>query len=162
MLLYPEPDDWSLVLTVRHGALANHAGQVAFPGGRLEPGESCEVAACREYREEMGVPPPLEILGRLNALYVFASRFHVVPCVAITAEKPVFEPNPVEVADVVTLRLTQLDDDARWVTQTIQRGPFQIQAPGLRVGSKFVWGATGMMLAELRDRLLALGPLRGW
>jgi 8-oxo-dGTP pyrophosphatase MutT (NUDIX family) len=162
VLFYPDADDWHVVLTVRQGHLPTHAGQVSFPGGRIEPQETAELAAEREYTEEVGPLSEFLPIGRLPEIYVFASRFVVTPCVGMVPRKPPFQPNANEVADVFGISLHQLAEPARQVKHTIQRGPISFRAPSFRIGSRHVWGATWMILGDLLERFEALGPLRGW
>lgn len=162
LLLYPDAHDWNVVLTVRTSHLSSHAGQVSLPGGRLDPGETPEQAAVREFGEELGKLGPCELLGRLPDVNVYVSNFLVTPVVAIAPGKPHFVPNPHEVADVVELPLTRLAERSRRGWHEIVRGPLRFSAPHLRIGGHQVWGATWIILGELLERLEALGPLTGW
>jgi 8-oxo-dGTP pyrophosphatase MutT (NUDIX family) len=162
VLFFPDAADWNLVLTVRQSHLPTHAGQVSFPGGKVDDGESAAEAARREYCEEVGELSSCHMLGTLPELYVFASDFRLTPCVAVTNEIPRFAPNAAEVADVFTVPLATLAARERRSEQMIRRGPLQFTAPGLRYQSKFIWGATWMILGELLERLEDLGPVRGW
>ena len=162
VLFYPDPTDWNVVLTVRQSHLPTHAGQVSFPGGKIEPNELPEAAALREYEEEVGTHNDFTLLGRLPNVYVFASHFLVAPCVAITERKPLFQPNAHEVADVLTVSLSALADPARRGEHLIVRGPVRFSAPSFRLGSRHLWGATWLILGELLERLEAIGPLHGW
>lgn len=159
VLFHPDPSDWNLVLTVRTSHLSAHAGQVSFPGGRIEPGESPEHAALREYEEELGSPGVCEVIGRLPDVSVYASNFLVTPVVALTTDKPLYLPNPNEVADVIELPLSFLADRARQGEHEIVRGPLRFQTPHLLVADRQVWGATWIILGELLERLESLGPL---
>jgi 8-oxo-dGTP pyrophosphatase MutT (NUDIX family) len=98
VLVYPHDGTWHVVLTERTSHLASHAGQVSFPGGRTEAGESPEQTALREYIEEMGSPGEIEVLGEMPTINVYASSFLVTPILAITHARPDFAPNPQEVA----------------------------------------------------------------
>jgi 8-oxo-dGTP pyrophosphatase MutT (NUDIX family) len=162
VLLYPDAHDWHVALTVRTSHLSSHAGQVSFPGGRLDPGETSEQAAVREFAEELGELKQYELLGRLPDVNVYVSNFLVTPVVAITPGKPRWIPNPHEVADVVELSLSRLAERSRRGRHEIVRGPLRFSAPHLRIGGHRVWGATRIILGELLERLEALGPLSGW
>lgn len=157
VLLYPDAVDWNLVLTVRTSHLASHAGQVSFPGGRLEPGETAEQAALREFSEELGVGAAALTLGELPAVNVYASNFLVTPVVAVTTAKPPYRPNSNEVAQVIELSLTQLADRRQRGSHPVVRGGLRFLAPHLRVAGHSVWGATWIILGELLERLESLG-----
>ena len=159
VLFHPSPADWNLTLTVRTSHLSAHAGQVSFPGGRVEPGETPEQAALREYQEELGSPGTCELAGRLPDVNVYASNFLVTPVVALTTGKPFYHPNPDEVAEVMELEMSQLADRSRRGEHEIVRGPLRFQTPHLNVAGRKVWGATWIILGELLERLEALGPV---
>jgi 8-oxo-dGTP pyrophosphatase MutT (NUDIX family) len=155
VLFHPTPEDWSVTLTVRTSHLSAHAGQVSFPGGRIEPGETPEQAALREYEEELGSPGVGDVLGRLPEVSVYASQFVVMPVVALTSDRPLYVPNADEVADVLELRLASLADRSRRGCHEIVRGPLRFGTPHLQVGAHQVWGATWIILGELLERLEA-------
>jgi 8-oxo-dGTP pyrophosphatase MutT (NUDIX family) len=160
--LYPTISDWNVILTVRQAHLPTHAGQVCFPGGRMEADETPEEAALREFTEEVGSPGIISFVGRLSPVYVYASNYSVIPCVAIAAEKPELHPQPDEVADVLGISLPNFRQTAKQATYKIQRGALQFTAPSYKVGARFLWGATWLMLGDLLDRIEAVGPLTGW
>src|SRR5215213_3882448 len=91
VLFHPTVSDWTMTLTVRTSHLSAHAGQVSFPGGRIEPGESPEQAALREYEEELGPPGTCDVIGSLPDVNVYASNFLVTPVVAMTTDKPLYQ-----------------------------------------------------------------------
>ena len=89
VLLYPLAEEPHLLLTVRAGQLAQHAGQVSFPGGGLEPNETIDEAALRETQEEVGVDPNLvRLIGALSPLYIPVSDFALHPIVGVTHAPP--------------------------------------------------------------------------
>ncbi|MHB0959593.1 MAG: NUDIX hydrolase [Pirellulaceae bacterium] len=152
VLLYPRDDGWCLPLTERPGHMVDHAGQISLPGGTSECDESSERCALREYAEELGAPlEDVHVVGRLSPLYVFASNFWVTPCVAVTSECPICHPNAVEVARVIELRLPHLWDPANRSAHVIERRGIRFRARDILCGEDRIWGATGMILAELAD-----------
>lgn len=161
VLLFPteEPRGWNIVLTVRTSHLTTHAGQVSFPGGRNELGESPEEAAIREFAEELGPLESYEIVGRLPEINVYASNFQVTPVVALTPERPRYVPSPDEVADILELPLSRLADRGRRGTHEVVRGWLRFTTPHLEIVGRQVWGATWIMLGELLERLEAIGPV---
>lgn len=152
VLLYPldEGDESALVLTQRQPTLRDHSGQISFPGGSRDPGETPEEAALREGWEEVGVDPEApRLLGRLSPLYIPPSGFAVDPVVAALDERPPFEPHEAEVAALLEAPLAHLLDAAtrRVSVRTVRGGTFEV--PFFDVDGYEVWGATAMMLAEL-------------
>ena len=127
-----------------------HAGQISFPGGMVEPGESTADAALRELDEELGVPPTsIEILGSLSPLYVFVSNFLVTPWVAVARTAIEFRPCVDEVAEVLEMPLAHLLDAGNYSVHPYRRGELEFSAPHLSWGEHRVWGATSIILAEL-------------
>ena len=157
MVICRDEERWSLPLTVRCARLARHAGQVSFPGGLIDAGETPREAAARELEEELGVRPNLEWLGELAPLFVFASNTIVTPCIAVAQEWPQWKPHPDEVDCVLRLELRELLDADRGTALEVQRGPLQFTAPQLIVEGHAAWGATAVILGELRGRLGRIG-----
>jgi 8-oxo-dGTP pyrophosphatase MutT (NUDIX family) len=148
--------EWLLPLTVRAANLTHHGGQVSFPGGLIDGDESPQEAAARELAEELGVTPPLEWLGNLSPQFVYASNAWVVPCAAATSGVPEWRPSPREVERVITLRLRDLLHQPPAPPLEIIRGPLRFAAPQLVVEGHSAWGATAVMLGELRGRFQRL------
>jgi len=144
--------DWTIPLTLRPKQMADHGGQVSLPGGRSDTGETVWRTACREFGEELGCSTEyLQPVGELRSLYVYASRHHVTPIVGACSLRPSFQPNPDEVAELIFLPLRELISEDAIRLGTLKRGSVQFDAPGIRVGEHFVWGATAMVLGELRQ-----------
>ncbi len=100
---------WVIPLTLRPLNLQHHGGQVCLPGGHVEAGETMFDAAFREFREELGVDAKVKtICGQLSPQFVYASDNLVHPVVALIENPGPWDPDPVEVAQVITLPLTQL------------------------------------------------------
>jgi 8-oxo-dGTP pyrophosphatase MutT (NUDIX family) len=148
-----------VLLTERAVTLSSHAGQVAFPGGRLDPQDAGPVeAAIREAREETGLDPAgVEVLGTLPDLYIPVSDYTVTPVLGWWRRAvPVAPMDPAEVVRVVRVPLPELADPAH---RFLARHPSGFQGPGFRVGGLLVWGFT----AGLLDALLKLtGGERPW
>ena len=150
LLLYPIHDVLNLVLTVRTASLNHHSGQISLPGGGWEEEDaSLQETALREAQEEIGiVADALELLGSLTTLYVPPSHNIVHPLVAYTPQRPAFQPNPQEVAELLEVPLqllldpaTQREEDWTW------RGE-PLHVPFYAVGKHKVWGATAIIIAE--------------
>jgi 8-oxo-dGTP pyrophosphatase MutT (NUDIX family) len=105
---WPEGNDLRCILTRRTTDLSSHKGQVAFPGGRIDPGESWHDAALREAHEEVGLDPrTVEVIGDLDDAWSGA-RHHIVPVVGWLEAPPSLRPNPGEVAAILLPRVSEL------------------------------------------------------
>jgi len=149
-LFFPVDGAPHLLLTVRRPDLADHAGQVSFPGGQREGTETLEEAALREAHEEVGLPPEtVNVLGALTPLYIPPSNFCVHPFVGAASDPPPLSPQDAEVATILRVPLAHLLTPAtRRVEPWTLRGQ-TIDVPFYEVETQSVWGATAMMLAEL-------------
>lgn len=146
IILHPEP---SILLTLRAARMTAHAGQVAFPGGKLEAGETPEAAALREAAEEVGLDPRLpELIGRLPE-QVTGTGFHITPVVALVRPPLALTPAPGEVEEPFELPLAVVLDPAA------PRREGRQGASGWRDywvwphERHFIWGATAAILVNL-------------
>lgn len=145
----------SVLLLQRAADMRKHAGQVAFPGGSLDPGDASPAAAAlREATEEVGFDPAsARVVAELPSIFIPVSGFVVTPVLAWWREPHEVRPvDPAETARVGLLPLADLADPANRFTVTHPSG---FSGPGFEVDGFFVWGFT----AGLLDRLLAFG---GW
>lgn len=158
--------DWTIPLTLRPAQMADHGGQVSLPGGRSDAGETVWRTACREFGEELGCTTEyMQPICELTPLYVYASRHTVTPIVASSSFRPSFKPNAEEVAELIFFPLSGLIEDNAISVGTLKRGTIQFDAPGFRVGNHFVWGATAMVLGQLRNmvrEILAEQTVEPW
>ncbi|MBC8351823.1 MAG: CoA pyrophosphatase [Planctomycetes bacterium] len=149
LLLYPGRNSWHLPLTVRPTAMSSHGGQVSFPGGEIELGETFEQAALRECCEELGeAGSEVQLLGSLSPLYVFASNFQVTPCVAWSPTRPHFEPNSDEVANLLEPSIVDLLNPVSRGSHLIDRRGIRFQTPHIAYDDYKIWGATSVILLE--------------
>lgn len=148
---------WFIPLTLRPSHMSDHGGQISLPGGRAEASESPWRTACREFGEELGCTTEyLQPLGTLTPLYVFASNHFVTPNVCVSSLRPTMNPNPKEVAQVIQVAVSELLSDTISSLGTMRRGTADFDVPGFRIADHFVWGATAMILAELRQVILEI------
>ncbi|MBS3958464.1 MAG: CoA pyrophosphatase [Xanthomonadaceae bacterium] len=143
-----------VLLTRRQDALRHHAGQISFPGGRVDAGDSGPLAAAlRETIEEVGLPPAaIEPLGWLDP-YATLTGFHVFPLVAALDPSAVLEPNPDEVAEAFEVPLDFLLDPANALPVTLEWRGRERRLVEFHWGGHRIWGTTAAMLVDLRDRL---------
>ncbi len=158
ILLYPDRGEIKFPLTKRPEYLGMHSGQISLPGGKAEPGESAIDAAIREGWEEIGVRAlDMEVIGTLTNFFVIPSNFIVTPVVAIQRSKPLFTPDPVEVVRVLEGSVSELiKEDAVAVREITAARVYKLNAPHFLIDEEVVWGATAMMLNELRTVLRRL------
>lgn len=150
VLLYPRRGAWHLPLIVRTSTMADHAGQIALPGGAIGLHEPSRVAALRELEEELGVAASaVTVLGPLTPLYVFSSNFVIQPWLAWRRDAPRFEPSPAEVAELLEVPLAHLLDRSHYGVHVRRHRGVELAAPHIQVRRHRIWGATGMVLAEL-------------
>jgi 8-oxo-dGTP pyrophosphatase MutT (NUDIX family) len=156
--LIDRPAGVSVLLTERTRHLTNHAGQIAFPGGRQEPGDIDEIdAALRETEEEIGLPRAfVRVIGRLDTC-VTGTLYSITPIVGLIRPPFPLRPDPHEVADVFEVPLSFVADPVNHERRSrVYEGrlryfyviPFE---------QRYIWGATAGMLVNLA-RLLAPDP----
>ncbi|KGO87716.1 NUDIX hydrolase [Flavobacterium suncheonense] len=156
MLLYPRNNQVHLALIVRNSYPGIHASQIAFPGGKVEPTDiNLEHTALRETHEEIGVKPEIvNVIKPFSELYIPPSNFLVSPFLGIVYEEIAFVPSPYEVKRVLELPLKDLLDD-RIITQVVMSTSYakNISVPVFNVDKYVVWGATAMMMSELKETI---------
>jgi 8-oxo-dGTP pyrophosphatase MutT (NUDIX family) len=132
--------------------MRRHAGEISFPGGRADPGETPVECALREAHEEIGMDPGVvDVVGALPPTSTVVTSYRVVPVVGLIPGGLRHELSPREVERVIELRLSELRD-GYGMRRLIRRGvPFR--TPTFEVGDAFVWGATARMLQLLFERL---------
>lgn len=153
MLLYEEEGIWKIPLMRRAQDGRVHGGQISLPGGRKDP-EDIDFAstALRETEEEFGIPrTEIHLIGSLTNIYIPPSRFLVYPHVGTLPEKPDFQPDPREVAEIIEVELYQfLEEERKGIHEVDVFAGNIIQTPGYTLNQgELVWGGTAMMLAEL-------------
>jgi 8-oxo-dGTP pyrophosphatase MutT (NUDIX family) len=152
--LFPEAGSWHTIFIERGTYDGVHSGQIALPGGRMDPEDpDAEFTALREAEEEVAVPrQAVEVLGRLTELYVPASGHVIQPVVGRLDHKPELRPEPSEVASIITVSLEQLF--APHIKDKRMRslgGGFQLEAPHYHIEGHEIWGATAMIISELES-----------
>lgn len=149
----------TLVLILRKAYKGVHSAQVAFPGGKLENGDnSLKDAAIRETFEEIGVPiNSIEIVSTLSQVYIPPSNFYVQPYLGITKNTPLFIKQDDEVEAIIEVPLSHFLDE-NVVTKKMVKTSYniEVEVPAFELNGHIVWGATAMMLSEIKDLLKQL------
>jgi 8-oxo-dGTP pyrophosphatase MutT (NUDIX family) len=153
-LLFPKNDQWHLSLIERTSLHPDdkHAGQISFPGGKLDENDaSYEDCALRETYEEIGIAPDtIGILGELTPLYVYVSNFLVHPFVGFTTESPKFIIQETEVKNIIEVPLDHFAKPKHKQVADIKvRDMILPDTPYYDVYGQKLWGATAMMMSEL-------------
>ncbi|WP_298526403.1 CoA pyrophosphatase [uncultured Christiangramia sp.] len=159
-LFYPDLQQKTrMVLILRRTYKGVHSNQVGFPGGRVEPEDrNMEHTALRETEEEVGVPQnSVEVIAKLSRLYIPPSNFWVHPFIGILDHTPELIPQESEVEEIMEVLLSEFLDDNNLINETLSTSyATEIEVPAYKLNDKIVWGATGMMLAEVREMLLKI------
>ncbi|HRD51131.1 MAG TPA: CoA pyrophosphatase [Flavobacteriales bacterium] len=156
-LIYKRAEEAHALLMLRPTYAGVHSGQVSFPGGRREPQDAdLRATALREFAEETGARTAgIDLLGALTPVYIPPSRSLVTPFIGIAEETGPFAPDAREVAELIEAPLSLLlrDDILKRREQHIAVMGRSVEIPYFDVQGRVVWGATAMMLAELRELL---------
>ena len=150
LVLEPDP---ALIFTVRAAALSRHAGEISFPGGLQDPGETLAETALREAQEEIGLDPrSTTLLGALPSVHTFVSGIFVVPFVGSLDRAPRFTVNTAEIDEVLVFRLDDLAAAERTISYDRPDGGVW-HGFAYELGGHTVWGATGWMLHTLLETM---------
>jgi 8-oxo-dGTP pyrophosphatase MutT (NUDIX family) len=146
----------NVILTRRSSDLSNHAGQIAFPGGRCDDGDAdVGATALREAYEEIGLDPSLVTLLGVSDAYETVTRFAVTPVIGLVDPAASFMPDPREVAEIFEVPLFFLMDPANHVPQSREYNGIARRFYAMPFGDYYVWGATAGMLRALYLRVFA-------
>ena len=155
----PAPAELDVLLTLRSGTMRHHAGQFAFPGGGVEPGDADAAAtALREANEETGLDPAgVEILGSLTEVHVPVSNNLVTPVIGWWSRPSEVAADNSESVEVFRAPVAELLDPAARGMSLLARDGVHFRAPAFRLaprlGGGIVWGFTGILLSSIFDEL---------
>ena len=156
MLLYPKNSLTHLALILRTTYNGVHSSQIAFPGGKVEPEDlDLSQTAIRETYEEIGIHPTnISVVRAFTEVYIPPSNYMVYPFLGYSSSELAFELQEDEVAGLVELPLVDFLDDKNVVFNTMNTSyAGNIEVPGFQINEHFIWGATAMMLSELKETL---------
>jgi len=154
MVLFYGFDSLNIALIRRTIDGSVHSGQIAFPGGEKERIDKDLLdTAKRELQEEIGVKEDnYEVVKKLTDIYIPPSNFYVQPFLAVCHREPEFFKQKSEVAEVVQVPIVQLLDDSHLINTKLRSAyNTEIEVPAFKFGEHIVWGATAMILNEVRD-----------
>lgn len=157
-LLYPNYNLPYIVLILRKTYKGVHSAQIGFPGGKVEKEDASLMhTALREAEEEVGIlPEKVSIIKPLSRVYIPPSNFYVHPFLAFTKETPNFIKQDDEVEMIVEVKLENLLDNDLMISQTVSTSyKVDVEVPAFKLNNHIVWGATAMMLSEIKDLLKA-------
>lgn len=156
-LFYPNTEgETYLVLILRKTYKGVHSAQVGFPGGRYEiEDKDLMVTAMRETEEEVGVPKSMvEVLKTMSPIYIPPSNFMVHPYIAISESTPIFVKQDKEVEDVIEVKLVDFLNETNNINTRVPTSfGVEVDVPAFKLNEHIVWGATAMMLSEIKDLL---------
>lgn len=159
-LFYPAKNlETKFILILRKTYKGVHSAQVAFPGGKLEDQDaSIQDTALRETFEEIGVPvDTVQIVKKISQVYIPPSNFYVQPFIGITKAIPSFIKQDDEVETLIEIDLEHFLDDTSLITKRVKTSySVEVEVPAFKLNDYVVWGATAMMLSEIKDLLKQL------
>jgi 8-oxo-dGTP pyrophosphatase MutT (NUDIX family) len=156
MLFYPKNYQTHLALILRTSYNGVHSSQIAFPGGKLENDDiDLKHTALRETHEEIGIASNLIYVVRsFTEVYIPPSNFMVYPFMGYSINELKFTLQEEEVAGMVEFPLVDFLDDKILKSKTMKTSyAGSIDVPGFQVNEHFIWGATAMILSELKDAI---------
>lgn len=159
-LFYPDYDKKTkLVLILRKKYEGVHSAQVAFPGGKQEKQDSSlKATALRETFEEIGVPiKNIDIVKQLSEVYIPVSNFQVHAFLGVTTKTPNFIKQDDEVESILEIELKHFLNDNQVTAKKIKTSyDTEVEVPAFKLNNHIVWGATAMILSEIKDMLKQL------
>ncbi len=155
IVLHDGDDGPEVLLTRRSWDLRHHRGEVSFPGGRMDPGESALDTALREANEEVGLDPDVvDVRGELEHLNTVVSRSYIVPKVATVDRRPELTAQESEVERVMWVPLAELTRADTYRTEVWGAHGVERVLHFFHLDDETIWGATGHMLVDLLRRSL--------
>jgi 8-oxo-dGTP pyrophosphatase MutT (NUDIX family) len=155
MLFYPRNEQANIVLIIRNSYPGVHSSQIAFPGGKTERKTQISWTRPCETEEEIGVMrDKINVIRAFTQVYIPPSNFLVHPFLGYSTEELIFNPQPEEVSGIIEMPLIHLLDDDNVIDYEMATSySASIKVPVFKIREHHVWGATAMMLSELKETL---------
>ena len=155
ILFYSKNNSIYTALMQRTTYDGSHSGQVSFPGGKVEPSDTSILhTALREANEELGINAnDVNIIGQLTDVFIPVSNFHVVPIIGIAKKTPDFVLEKKEVEEVIEVNLLQFIQQELIQNKVKMANNTILKVPSFEYQQKVIWGATALMLNELKHIL---------
>ena len=152
IIVFKENNKLFFLLTKRTENVEHHKGQVSLPGGAIDRNETAKNASLRETNEEIGIDSStLESLGQLSSLYTPVSYFNIHVFLWYSKVQPQIKINNSEVDQVYKISLDELIDNNLVSNTPINKSGFEINVPAYNFNECICWGATAMIITELKD-----------
>jgi len=158
-LLFPDIDgEMKMVFMLRKTYEGIHSNQIGFPGGKIEDDDVClKATALRETFEEIGIhSKEITVIKELTDVYIPPSNFLVKPFLGVVKERPVYTLEEKEVERLIEIPLQEILSDNFISSKIINTSYAQdIEVPIFKFNEEIIWGATAMMLSEIKDLILS-------
>ena len=153
-LFYPNPlNEAMLVLILRNSYKGVHSAQIGFPGGKIEPEDnSIKSAALRETEEEIGISQNLvKVIRPMSPIYIPPSNFLVYPFLGTSYDFLKFKKQDEEVKDIIQVRVADFLSPKSVINTLVPTSyNIEVEVPAFKLNNHIVWGATAMMLSEIK------------
>jgi 8-oxo-dGTP pyrophosphatase MutT (NUDIX family) len=158
MLIYPKNNKSHLALIVRNTYPGVHSAQIGFPGGKVELEDSTLThTALRETHEELGIhPDKIEVIKNFTTVFIPPSNFVVAPFLGISYSELKFIEQKEEVAGIIEFPLLDFLNEKTIINKIMNTSyGNNIEVPTFKINDHYVWGATAMMMNELKEVLIS-------
>lgn len=156
-LFYPDRNDEThLILILRKTYKGVHSAQVGFPGGKVEEqDDDLQMTALRETQEEVGVPEhQVQVIKHMTPMYIPPSNFTVHPFFGVSDSTPDFIKQDEEVEGLIEVSLPHFLEESSVISTSVKTSyKIDVEVPAFKLNGHIVWGATAMMLSEVKDLL---------
>lgn len=153
LIAMTEREEPGMLLLHRPSSMRAHPGQVAFPGGRIDTGETAIEAALREANEELGIDPQCVRVIGTGDLYRTGSGYEITPVLAVVPADIAIRPNPAEVSQWFEAPVNFVLDPANQVPRTVEWEGQNREYVEIRWQGHRIWGVTGAIITHLAHRL---------